>query len=55
MKIFEIKEGVVKQIIIFRNVMIRLNVYVALYYKNVIIKYVIFNNCIILSDKDKHK
>ena len=35
--------------------MIRLNVHVALHYENIIIKYIIFNNCIILNDEDKYK
>lgn len=55
MKTFEIKEDVAKQIIIFRNIITHLNVHVVLHYKNVIIKYIIFNNYITFNDEDKYK
>ena len=44
-----------KQIITFHNIIIRLNIHATLYYKNVIIKYIIFNNYITFNDDNKYK
>lgn len=53
-EIYEVQKKKFKKTVIYHEVMTRFNVHTELHFENVVIKYIILNNCITFMSEDKH-
>lgn len=53
-KFYTVIKKLSKKITTYRNILNRFNIHVDLHYENVAVKYIIFNNCIIFINENKH-
>lgn len=54
-KFYTITKKFLKKTAIYYNILSRFNVHIDLYYENVAVEYVIFNNYIIFINENKHR